>query len=62
MAKTKSKSETEAEYEQQFPSVILYSSPPEASSLNAWLKDKEIQQKHKENGSASKSQPDKDKE
>jgi len=60
MAKTKSKSETEAEYEQQFPSVILYSSPPEASSLNAWLK--EIQQKHKENGSASKSQPDKDKE
>jgi hypothetical protein len=57
MAKAKSKSETEAEYEQQFPSVILYSSPPEAASLNAWLK--EIEQKRAENGSGSKSQPDK---
>ena len=24
--------------EQQFPSQILYSSPPEAASLNAWVK------------------------
>jgi hypothetical protein len=50
MAKTKP--ETEAKYEQQFPSVILYSSPPEASSLNAWLK--ELEQKRKKDRSASK--------
>jgi hypothetical protein len=49
MAKTKPATATSED--QQFPSQILYSSPPEASSLKAWVR--EIEQKQRGNAAAS---------
>jgi len=41
MAKQKTEKQ---EHEQQFPSQILYSSPPEVESLNAWVREMEHKQ------------------
>ena len=46
----KNRSKTE-EHDEQFPSQLLYSSPPEAASLTAWVRD--IDHKRGKNGSTA---------
>jgi hypothetical protein len=41
MAKMKSNTELQASIDREFPSVTLYTSPPEASSLKAWVRQVE---------------------
>jgi len=41
MAKDKEEAGTTVRVEQEYPSQILYSSPPEASTLNDWVRDVE---------------------
>jgi len=46
MTKVKIEPDIQARVDQEFPSLLLYTSPPEAASLKAWLR--EIEEKHKD--------------
>jgi hypothetical protein len=52
------KTQTITTEEQQFPTRILYSSPPEASNLRAWVR--EVERKRNGNGSPPQGQADSD--
>ena len=56
MAKMRAKGHGPVEL--QFSTRILYSSPPEVSSLSAWVR--EVESKHDGSVSKSQKQPDKD--
>lgn len=51
MAKVKIEPDIQARVDQEFPSQLLYTSPPEAASLKAWLR--EIDEKHRDATSQS---------
>jgi hypothetical protein len=53
MAKTNAQKQSRDE--QQFPSCILYSSPPEASSLSDWVR--EVQSNRSGSGLTPQNQP-----
>jgi len=53
MAKTNAQEQSRDE--QQFPSCILYSSPPEASSLSDWVR--EVQSNRRGSGLTPQNQP-----
>jgi hypothetical protein len=50
--------ETKSDDKLQFASLILYSSPPEASSLNDWVQD--VEGKRKRNGRPAQEQSNSD--
>jgi hypothetical protein len=54
MSKSKADDDIRARVEKEFPSLLLYTSPPEAESLRAWLR--EVEEKRRNTASQTEAQ------